>query len=92
MLVVHETFNKLLTNMLTVKLIIITITIIIIIISTTATLGTEESGCCREVTIKGGLTVNNIIMEKVLIFLGHQQNFVVQPFIRNILHSGHLYY
>ena len=43
MLVQHETFSKLLTNMLTVKL---TIIIIIIIISTTATLETEESGCC----------------------------------------------
>ena len=41
MLVQHETFSKLLTNMLTVKLIII-----IIIISKTATLETEESGCC----------------------------------------------
>ena len=41
MLVQYETFSKLLTNMLTVKLIII-----IIIISTTATLETEESGCC----------------------------------------------
>lgn len=47
MLVQHETFSKLLTNMLTVKLIIIRI--IIIITSTTATLGT--GGCYREVTI-----------------------------------------
>ena len=47
MLVQHETFSKLLTNMLTVKLIII-----IIIISTTATLETEESGCCQEVLNK----------------------------------------